>query len=215
MPSLRKIGAALAHLRKRLPHLAAVMEDASDTTRRLANNAGHRVIAEAALKKVPEEKWALEMLSTAEAFDDAAAKKRLAEAESAVRKTLGALKVAAAYAVANDLGCTVLLVLSRGIEKKDDRLVNSSVGEALTTVDYLRMHAQSAKPAETHQYVTLDQAAAMVQRSKRTLEHDPLPEPDIEGGGGKPNEWAWSTIRPWLQRMFGRLLPDRLPSKRN
>jgi hypothetical protein len=41
------------------------------------------------------------------------------------------------------------------------------------------------------QYVTLDQMAATVHRSKRTLEKwktrkkNPLPEPDVEGGGGE------------------------------
>ena len=71
------------------------------------------------------------------------------------------------------------------------------------------------------QYVTLDQAAAMVNRAKKTLERHlnrrkgkPTPPPDIEGGGGKPHEWLWSRIRPWLEEEFGRKLPSDYPSLR-
>ncbi len=64
-------------------------------------------------------------------------------------------------------------------------------------------------------YVTLRQCSAMVQRSKRTLEKKKsLPEPDIRGEGGAPNEWKWSTIRPWLEATFGRKLPDVPPCSR-
>lgn len=71
------------------------------------------------------------------------------------------------------------------------------------------------------QMVTLDQAAAIVHRSKRTLEkylYDPalvrryaMPPPSLEGGGGRPHEWEWSVIRPWLERVFRRPLPERVP----
>ena len=63
-------------------------------------------------------------------------------------------------------------------------------------------------------HVTLDQAAAWVNRSKRTLERHKgkgLPEPAIRGGGGKPSEWIWSELRPWLEETFDRRLPVRLP----
>jgi hypothetical protein len=55
---------------------------------------------------------------------------------------------------------------------------------------------------EPEQYVTLDQAASLVNRSKKTLERylrDPksgMPRPDVEGGGGKPHEWRWPALRP-------------------
>src|SRR5262249_42323723 len=70
-------------------------------------------------------------------------------------------------------------------------------------------------PAGSSQYVTLDQMAAAVHRSKRTLEKlsgrkkSPLPDPDIQGGGGRPNEWKWERIRPWLEVEYQRPLPDR------
>jgi hypothetical protein len=71
-----------------------------------------------------------------------------------------------------------------------------------------------ATPAE--QYVTLDQAATLVNRSKKTLErrlYNPrtgMPLPAVEGGGGRPHEWLWSELRPWLEQEFGRRLPERL-----
>ena len=37
---------------------------------------------------------------------------------------------------------------------------------------------------------------------------------DVEGGGGKPDEWLWSRVRPWLAEEFGRPLPERFPSLR-
>jgi hypothetical protein len=74
--------------------------------------------------------------------------------------------------------------------------------------------------AQPGQYVTLDNLAAIVSRSKRTLEkrkvreRNPLPPPDVEGGGGRPDEWLWPTIRPWLEQEFGRKLPERFPGDR-
>jgi hypothetical protein len=69
-------------------------------------------------------------------------------------------------------------------------------------------------------YVTLDKMAAIVDRSKRTMEKykagnkNPLPRPDVEGGGGRPDEWNWPTIRPWLENVFGKKLPEVFPSHR-
>jgi hypothetical protein len=75
-------------------------------------------------------------------------------------------------------------------------------------------------PVPTAQYVTLDMMAAIVTRSKRTLEklktrkRKRLPRPDVRGGGGKADEWLWQTVRPWLEDEFGRKLPERFPSDR-
>jgi hypothetical protein len=66
--------------------------------------------------------------------------------------------------------------------------------------------------------VTLDQSAAVVNRSKRTLEHykrKSLPPPTVEGGGGKPDLWDWQTIRPWLEATFNVRLPETYPGNRN
>ncbi len=82
-----------------------------------------------------------------------------------------------------------------------------------------------AEPAtaksEATQHVTLDQMAAHVNRSKRTLErlkkrsNNPLPPPSVEGGGGKPDEWVWPDVRPWLEKEFKRKLPERFPPRGN
>jgi hypothetical protein len=67
------------------------------------------------------------------------------------------------------------------------------------------------------QYVTLDQMAAIVNRSKKTFERlkqqARLPAPDVEGGGGKPDEWVWSRVRPWLESEFSKKLPECFPSR--
>lgn len=69
------------------------------------------------------------------------------------------------------------------------------------------------------QYVTLDQIAAAVNHSKKSLERrksrkdKPLPSPAVEGGGGKADEWIWSDIRPWLETEFGRKLPNVFPTR--
>jgi hypothetical protein len=66
--------------------------------------------------------------------------------------------------------------------------------------------------------VTLDQAAAAVSQSKRTLERyvsdGKLPAPDFPGGGGKANRWYWSKILPALREHFHPDLPDRFPGSR-
>jgi hypothetical protein len=78
---------------------------------------------------------------------------------------------------------------------------------------------QAAKqPALPECFVTLLQAASMVNKTKNALEKrakkSPMPLPEVEGGGGKAAEWKWSTIRPWLEKEFRRQLPVDLPSDR-
>ena len=81
---------------------------------------------------------------------------------------------------------------------------------------------QGTGPAEAggdYCHVTLTQAAAIVNRSKRTLEgykqKDPeFPAPRVKGGDGKPDEWAWSELRPWLAETFKKDLPERFPTDR-
>jgi hypothetical protein len=70
------------------------------------------------------------------------------------------------------------------------------------------------------QFVTLDQMAGHINRSKKTMERyknrrsNPLPPPAVEGGGGKAAEWIWSEVRSWLEHEFGRALPEHIPSRR-
>ena len=71
--------------------------------------------------------------------------------------------------------------------------------------------------AKYEHYVKLRQAAAIVNKSKETLEPlvgNVLPEPDIRAakGSGKAHEWKWSSIRPALMRHFNRELPEVFPT---
>jgi hypothetical protein len=67
---------------------------------------------------------------------------------------------------------------------------------------------------ELEQYVTLDQMAAIVGRSKPTLRRyvKQAPKPTFRGRRGQAGEWRWSDVRPWLEATFGRKLPERFPS---
>jgi hypothetical protein len=105
-------------------------------------------------------------------------------------------------------GVRIWLEITAGDERPPkDGLAETSASEAAPTLP------------TTPQYVTLDKAAAIVSRSKRTLEklfcrkENPLPDPAIRGTGGKPSEWIWSKLRPWLEQEYGRHLPERFPSR--
>jgi hypothetical protein len=66
-------------------------------------------------------------------------------------------------------------------------------------------------PSELMNLVTLDQAAALVNRAARTLERYKrrgLPKPLVRGGGGKPHEYLWPEMREWLQKTFDRAIPE-------
>jgi hypothetical protein len=103
-----------------------------------------------------------------------------------------------------------------------DRLAKSQAetpapsGQTLTDPAETGPHASGDSPG-ADQYVTLDQMAALVNRSKKTLERKAnaptsnMPAPDVEGGGGRPHEWKWPNVRPWLEKQFGRSLPASFP----
>ena len=112
-----------------------------------------------------------------------------------------------------------------GIAASDMQTMN-----ALTELAHRLQHSGEVREKErrarkkkrrqlAEQYVTLDQMAALVNRSKKTLARkvnasgSDMPDPDVQGGGGKPHEWKWSTIRPWLERQFNRQLPERFPQR--
>jgi hypothetical protein len=66
-------------------------------------------------------------------------------------------------------------------------------------------------PEELPDLVTLDQAAAIVNRSSAALRHYSrrgMPKPWVQGTKGKPNEYRWSEMRPWLEDMFRRPIPE-------
>lgn len=79
--------------------------------------------------------------------------------------------------------------------------------------------AQPEKPADGF-CVRLSQAAGVAGRSKRTLQNwqkddADFPLPVVEGGGGKPAEWRWGDIRPYLEKRVGRPLPEWHPADVN
>ncbi len=75
---------------------------------------------------------------------------------------------------------------------------------------------ETSQTIECH--VTLQQMAAMVNKSKRTLERlrgdGKLPTPAVKGGNGKADEWKWSDVRRILQNEYNRQLPEVFPADR-
>lgn len=66
--------------------------------------------------------------------------------------------------------------------------------------------------AVTH-YIDLQYMAYLVKRTKRTLEgyKSKMPPPTIPGGHGRPAEWDWNVIRPWLETTFNRRFSEVPP----
>jgi hypothetical protein len=67
-------------------------------------------------------------------------------------------------------------------------------------------------PAE--QLVTLDQIAAHLRMSKRSMVRykKQMPAPAMKGKGGRAARWRWRDVRPWLEVEFGCVLPERFPT---
>jgi hypothetical protein len=66
-------------------------------------------------------------------------------------------------------------------------------------------------PAELPDLVTLNQAAALVNRTSDGLRHyrtKGMPKPFIQGTKGKPNEYRLSEMWPWLEDTFNRKIPE-------
>lgn len=68
------------------------------------------------------------------------------------------------------------------------------------------------------QLVTLDQIAAIVRRSRKTLQNyrcpyhpRAMPEPAVEGSGKIPHLYDWARIRCWLSLTFAIPLPEHFP----
>lgn len=78
--------------------------------------------------------------------------------------------------------------------------------------------SKALPPIEPPDLVTLNQAAAIVNASKRTLERHKtkgeLPDPAVEGGAGKAARYDWKVMRPWLESKFAMKLPEHFPGNR-
>jgi hypothetical protein len=134
--------------------------------------------------------------------------------------------------IANE--CPKFQVDARSIIRLRDRLSRESGGEnakAVYTVDGLfedaahaldQLHGAAKATRDgtatiAEDMIDLDQAAALVNRSKRTLKRaliDPkkkMPAPMIKGSGGKKSEWRYQELKPWLEKEYGRNLPSRPP----
>jgi len=41
--------------------------------------------------------------------------------------------------------------------------------------------------------------------------HPDLPAPTVPATGEAPALWAWPALRPWLEAIYGKRLPERFP----
>ena len=81
----------------------------------------------------------------------------------------------------------------------------------------------ATQDADTPDLITLDQAAALVGKTKAALEKykttpgpSKLPPPYVKGRKGQADEWDYPNVmKPWLEANFNRKLPARPPSLRN
>jgi len=105
--------------------------------------------------------------------------------------------------------------------RKGDCFSRGVLDELLRALGILEMHYLERDDAaqeiqEDDDYVTLDQAAAVSKKRKRTLEgylkDRKLPRPDFEGGNGRASIWKWSRLRPALAPLVTVPLPVRFPS---
>ena len=73
-------------------------------------------------------------------------------------------------------------------------------------------------PAELPDLVTLNQAAAIVHCSKRTMERHrdtgKLPVPIRKGNNGKAHLYDWKSLRSALEKLFDMNLPEKFPANR-
>jgi len=98
-----------------------------------------------------------------------------------------------------------------------DDAIKQANREEMYAIRYESMLTKIEAKSDTC-YVTMSQMAAIVSRGKKTIvrlvERGILPQPDIEGGGGKPHEWRWATVKPILESQFDRIMPAIFPHDR-
>jgi hypothetical protein len=86
-----------------------------------------------------------------------------------------------------------------------------SLEEPASPAKTVRLEGDSQPTDELPDLVTLDQAAALANRTVDGIRHyrrTGMPKPFVKGTKGKPNEYLWSEMRPWLETTFGRKIPE-------
>ena len=92
--------------------------------------------------------------------------------------------------------------------------------ETVVAIKRLTREFQTRQPTfqDAKYHVTLRQMAAIVSKSKSTIEKlkndGKLPTPDVKGKRGQANEWLWSNVRPILEKEYNRKLPEIFPADR-
>lgn len=75
-----------------------------------------------------------------------------------------------------------------------------------------------AEPKALSELVTLSQVEPLCGLRKRTLERHlsvgTLPRPDVPGGGGRSHKWYWHNLRPALEKVSRKPLPEKFPGSR-
>lgn len=96
--------------------------------------------------------------------------------------------------------------------------VNRVLAEDLTgLVSGVTSIPTSSPIVDPTQYVTKWQLAMLVKKSTKTLDRalartrNPMPQPDVPGGGGRAAEWIYTNVRDWLVEEYGKFLPVRYP----
>ncbi len=99
-----------------------------------------------------------------------------------------------------------------------ESLLRAVQTESKAAIERCRQSIVAPIEDSTECLVTLSQAAAMVQRSKRTLEgytrKPGFPQHRVKGKKGQPSLYAWNELRPFLQEQFARDLPEQFPADR-
>jgi hypothetical protein len=109
--------------------------------------------------------------------------------------------------------------ISRLSAEPDNPFLLENVERAVASLERIwanRVREPEADSGEQNQsdelpdLVTGVQAASLVNRTIDGLKHyrkKGMPKPYIKGTKGRPNEYLWSEMRPWLEVTFSRKIP--------
>jgi hypothetical protein len=108
------------------------------------------------------------------------------------------------------------IAVAHGAQLESGKSVSILIQDCRAT---LRVAKQSSllKRQPPTDFVTLDQLAGVVKRSKKTLERykKQLGKPVVRGGRGRAAQWSWALVRPRLEKIFEVRLPVVFPGHRH